>query len=432
MSGEKNVFEYITTEGKRAGNKFTALEYLQKNTGVFNQNGMIPQEEVETMKERAKANKGNIWHGFISFNAQESEKIDNPDKCIRLIKDIFPTFLRESGLNPNNMDLMCALHLDRPHHLHIHFVFWEKGPKCRKKDGSLGYRQKGKINESAIDNMFVRLGLFVDKKRNSLYETRDTCLKCGDSYEDNFTDLLAHTYADIVIAPTCTNSGYTTHFCVECGTEYTDDYVEPLGHSFVEEVINATCLTDGYTVHTCSACDYSYTDGMVLAFGHNYIAVVTAPTCTEQGFTTHTCEHCSDSFIDTETEATGHTYGAETIAPTCTAYGFVEHKCENCESRYVTDYVNPLRNLCYRKEWKYMGVWERSPEKQRLHFHGLFYIPENAMVGELFEKTDYDLRNHRMRTTVQNTFFNKKYGRSDFEEILPIENNLERELSIVG
>lgn len=88
-----------------------------------------------------------------------------------------------------------------------------------------------------------------------------------------------------------------------------------------------------------------------------------------------------------------------------------------------------LRNLCYRKEWKYMGVWERSPEKQRLHFHGLFYIPENAMVGELFEKTDYDLRNHRMRTTVQNTFFNKKYGRSDFEEILPIENNLERELS---
>ena len=60
-----------------------------------------------------------------------------------------------------------------------------------------------------------------------------------------------------------------------------------------------------------------------------------------------------------------------------------------------------LRNLCYRKEWKYMGVWERSPEKQRLHFHGLFYIPENAMVGELFEKTDYDLRNHRMRTTVQ-------------------------------
>ena len=102
---------------------------------------------------------------------------------------------------------------------------------------------------------------------------------------------------------------------------------------------------------------------------------------------------------------------------------------EHTEESFKKALQTCLRNLCYRKEWKYMGVWERSPEKQRLHFHGLFYIPENAMVGELFEKTDYDLRNHRMRTTVQNTFFNKKYGRSDFEEILPIENNLERELS---
>lgn len=177
MSGEKNVFEYITTEGKRTGNKFTALEYLQKNTGVFNQNGMIPQKEVDAMKERVKANKGNIWHGFISFNAQDSEKIDNPDKCIRLIKNIFPTFLRESGLNPNNMDLMCALHLDRPHHLHIHFVFWEKEPKFRKKDGTLGYRQKGKINESAIDNMYVRLGLFADEERDNLHEAREKSLK---------------------------------------------------------------------------------------------------------------------------------------------------------------------------------------------------------------------------------------------------------------
>ena len=35
MTGGKNVFDYITTEGKRTG-KRTALEYLQKNTGVFN------------------------------------------------------------------------------------------------------------------------------------------------------------------------------------------------------------------------------------------------------------------------------------------------------------------------------------------------------------------------------------------------------------
>ena len=75
MTGEKNVFDYITTEGKRTG-KRTALEYLQKNTGVFNDKGMIPQEQVDEMKARLKENKGNIWHGFISLNAVESPKID--------------------------------------------------------------------------------------------------------------------------------------------------------------------------------------------------------------------------------------------------------------------------------------------------------------------------------------------------------------------
>ena len=29
-----------------------------------------------------------------------------------------------------------------------------------------------------------------------------------------------------------------------------------------------------------------------------------------------------------------------------------------------------LRNFCNRKGWKYIGVWERSPQKKRLHFHG--------------------------------------------------------------
>lgn len=43
--------------------------------------------------------------------------------------------------------------------------------------------------------------------------------------------------------------------------------------------------------------------------------------------------------------------------------------------------------MCHRKGWKYVGVWERSPEKQRLHFHGIFYIPEGTMPGMLLEST---------------------------------------------
>jgi len=82
MTGEKNVFDYITTEGKRVGKKFTALDYLQKNTGVFNEKGMIQQEQVDEMKARLKENKGHIWHGFISLNEEQSPKIDTPENVL--------------------------------------------------------------------------------------------------------------------------------------------------------------------------------------------------------------------------------------------------------------------------------------------------------------------------------------------------------------
>ncbi len=76
-----------------------------------------------------------------------------------------------------------------------------------------------------------------------------------------------------------------------------------------------------------------------------------------------------------------------------------------------------LRHLSERKGWKYMGVWERSPEKHRLHFHGLFDIPENTMPGIIFEKNDYNFNTHRRQITHQNTYFNERFGRSDFEPI---------------
>lgn len=176
MTGEKNIFDYITTENKITG-KRTALEYLQKNTGVFNDKDMIGQEEVDEMKARLKENKGNIWHGFISLNEEESYKIDTPEKCIELIKRTFPSFFADAKFHKDNVDLMCALHLDRPHHLHIHFVFWEKEPKYDdKKGGGVHYRRRGKIDKKSIDNMFVRLGLYLSGEKDKVYKSRDRAI----------------------------------------------------------------------------------------------------------------------------------------------------------------------------------------------------------------------------------------------------------------
>lgn len=70
-----------------------------------------------------------------------------------------------------------------------------------------------------------------------------------------------------------------------------------------------------------------------------------------------------------------------------------------------------------RKGWRYMGVWERAPKTKRLHFHGLFYIPEGTMPGEMIEKKDFNLNTHKMQLTLQSEYFNSRFGRNDFERI---------------
>jgi hypothetical protein len=78
---------------------------------------------------------------------------------------------------------------------------------------------------------------------------------------------------------------------------------------------------------------------------------------------------------------------------------------------------NCLSHFCSRKGWKYIGVWERSPEKQRLHFHAIMFIPDGTMPGFLIEVNDYNLKTHKRQITSQNTYFNENFGRSDFELI---------------
>ena len=87
------------------------------------------------------------------------------------------------------------------------------------------------------------------------------------------------------------------------------------------------------------------------------------------------------------------------------------------EETFKKRLIQTLGHFACRKNWKYMGVWERAPETNRLHFHGLFNIPEGTLPGGLFEKSDYSTQLHKMQTTHQSVYFNERFGRSDFREI---------------
>ena len=78
---------------------------------------------------------------------------------------------------------------------------------------------------------------------------------------------------------------------------------------------------------------------------------------------------------------------------------------------------NTLSHFCSRKGWKYIGVWERSPEKKRLHFHGLFSIPAGSIPERMETVDSYSFSSRRRQITLQNVYFKREFGRNDFEPL---------------
>lgn len=90
---------------------------------------------------------------------------------------------------------------------------------------------------------------------------------------------------------------------------------------------------------------------------------------------------------------------------------------KHTEESFKQRLLETLRHLATRRNWLYMGVWERGKDTNRLHFHALVYAPDNEMVGELEEVTDYNKKTGRRKTFLQNTFFRDKFGRNEFDDI---------------
>ncbi len=90
---------------------------------------------------------------------------------------------------------------------------------------------------------------------------------------------------------------------------------------------------------------------------------------------------------------------------------------KHTEDTFKKKLKNKLSLLAYRQGWRYMGVWERSPEKKRLHFHGLFKIPYGTMPSELEMVRDYSKADHKMQESWQCKYFTENFGRNDFKEL---------------
>lgn len=207
----------------------------------------------------------------------------------------------------------------------------------------------------------------------------------------NHVETKAHTMEQSVVAPTCTERGYTHNECTDCGYSFNDNFLPPVthkwaytsnsngthtmicefnnAHSRVEnceyesKTVAPTCDNQGYDLHTCKHCGYSYKDNFKKALGHDYVwtyndngthtgicknnrnEVVTEPcdeetevikeTCTTDGYTKHTCKVCKNSYKDSYVTKTGHDYEY-----TCLNDGTHQGICKNNSRHTIREKCN--------------------------------------------------------------------------------------------
>jgi len=166
-------------------------------------------------------------------------------------------------------------------------------------------------------------------------------------------------FTDTVVAPTCTEQGYTHHVCTVKGCTYApvdDTYVAATDHTWVKtQTLPPTCTEQGTQFYKCSVCGATRTE-KIAALGHDLSRCDLRPaaTCTQPGRAVGTCARCGVQ-IDEVIPAKGHDYSyAETsVAPTCTEPGHYKGTCPTCGKDY-DDVVPALGH-----DW---GEWVTSIE----------------------------------------------------------------------
>ncbi len=178
------------------------------------------------------------------------------------------------------------------------------------------------------------------------WDAYDTCARCDYTSYVELPSLGGHDYEVTVVAPTCTERGFTVYTCKVCNDSYIDEnsYTEALGHNDCETlgIVQASCTEQGYTVKKCLICNEVFKTDFIEALGHDLKHHdAKAPTCTEIGWDAYdTCARCDYSTY-AEISALGHDLiHHEAKVPTCTEIGWDAYDtCARC--KYTTYVEKP-------------------------------------------------------------------------------------------
>ena len=131
--------------------------------------------------------------------------------------------------------------------------------------------------------------------------TLHTCSVCNYSYKSDTTAANGHTFVNwkIVKPATCTETGVELSECENCTSTQTR-LTSAKGHSYESKVIAPDCTEGGYTVHTCTECGDTYEDEYTEANGHNFVLI--EQTADSEIWECSECGEIKSEHIEVKTE----------------------------------------------------------------------------------------------------------------------------------
>ena len=168
-------------------------------------------------------------------------------------------------------------------------------------------------------------------------------------------ELYGHKYGTVpmVVAPTCTEDGYTQEICQRCRYIDKHDIVAAFGHQMVEAADHtgtADCENAGIYHMVCAneGCG-SEVFYEIPALGHEYLYVEAESVeadCTKAGKQVYACanEGCGSAYeIDLpQLDHDFQEFEGGVAAPTCTEKGYVQHRCTVCKEVTTVEEIPAL------------------------------------------------------------------------------------------
>ncbi len=140
----------------------------------------------------------------------------------------------------------------------------------------------------------------------------------------------AHDFAvSVILSPTCTTTGYSTHTCRVCGYTERFDFVSKLDHDYEKSNVSPTCEGIGGDRYDCRNCEAFYFENELPALGHavDTWTVLSDALCMVDGERTGLCSACGKQVTEI-ISATGHRYSLVSSSPaTCTQKGTEIYSC---------------------------------------------------------------------------------------------------------